>query len=171
MRFLSRATSFKRAAIKSDSTLVHTDRGPARLTTREPYIATFTPGGATEAELALAVERFGDKVLGDNPAKQVSTFDTDELAEREGWSPDFKKAVEKGLLTGQGQHYFLVSESAPATPPWPAYDKANPKKIVETAFLIGVELDEVLAYERGSKNRPAVVAAIEAAMDEVEIVA
>lgn len=175
MRFISKAQAFKKGVIKAKRTLVNTDSGPEYTTTREPYIALFQQGGATPAEVNMALERFHFAGLTEreNPARRISVFDTDEVAHREGWTPEFKKEVEEALLRGQGEFYFLAS-APKVEKPWPSYDEADPSRIVDTALAIGVALEHVAAYERENANRSFVLEALEQQAEdsaEVEITA
>lgn len=172
MRFISRSQAFKKGVIKAQQELVNTDRGPEHVTTRRPYIAIFEQGGATPRDKQLALDRFQFKGAyeREDVTRRISIFDTDERASREGWSPEFKKAVEDALVKGQNTDYFLV-EDAPAPLPWPAYNETEPELVGETARLIGVSFDQVLAYERQNQNRPAVIKALtgEEVLEEVEV--
>lgn len=171
MRFISRSQAFKKSVIKAKQTIVNTDQGPEYVTTQPPYIALFEQGGATNAEIKLALEKFQFKGLGEreNPARRISIFDTDEQARRYGWSAEFKAEVEKALVEGQNLDYFLVE--APRVPvPWPAYNQTPPAKVLEIALSIGVEPSHVLAYERENKNRATVVKLLEESVEPNEVV-
>lgn len=171
MRCISKATNLKRTVIHAERTIVNGKSGPEYVVTREPYIALFTQGGATAYEKQLALEKFKFTGTGEreDPLRRISIFDTDEKAAQENWTPEFKDEVEKSLLAGQGEFYFVV-EAPKVEKPWPAYDTASPEDIPELAEMFGVSSIHVLAYERENQNRPSVIEALEVSdPDEVEI--
>lgn len=172
-RYISRSQKFKKAVRKAKSTIVHTSQGPVNQTVVEPMAALFEQGGATQEEIRLALERFQFKGLaeGENPARRISVYDTDEQARKHGWDENLKAEIEDVLDRGQNTDYFKVE--APAAPiPWPSYDQTPPGKVLEVALMVGVDPNAVLRYERENKNRAAVVKALEeslAPQDEVVV--
>lgn len=173
MRFVSKARAFKKGVIKAEQRTVE-NRQTGMVEVREvtqPYIAIFRQGGATAREVELARQRFAFKGLaeGENPLQRISVFDTDEEAKRHGWGDEFKTKVESILVGGQNSYYFLV-ENEKAAKPWPAYDEADAGTIIDSAGIVGVSLDVVLAYERENKNRKTVVKAIEEKLAEGQVV-
>lgn len=172
MRFLSLSQAFKKTVKKAERKLINTSQGPEMQEISPPIIAYFKQGGATAREKQLALERFQFKGLSEreDPTRRISVYDTDEEARHYGWTPELKDEIEQALLEGQNQYYFAVFKD-PTPKPWPAYDETDPKLILETARLVGVDFAHVLAYESENENRPAVIKAIEGdkASNEVEI--
>lgn len=172
-RYISRSQKFKKAIRKAKQTIVQGPQGPVYQTVVEPMAALFEQGGATPDEIRLALERFQFKGLaeGENPARRISVYDTDEQARRLGWDDDLKAEIEALLDRDQSSDYFKVE--APAAPiPWPSYDQTPPAKILEVALMVGVDPSAVLRYERENKNRTQVVKQLEeslAPQDEVVV--
>ena len=136
--------------------------GSSMQTLVQPMAAIFEQGGATQDEVNLALERFQFKGLyeGENPARRISIYDTDEQARQHAWSDELKAEIEALLDRDQGPNYFRV-ESPKATLPWPSYDETPAAKVMEVARTIGVDPSTVLAYERENQNRPSVLKALE----------
>ena len=170
MRFISKSQRFKISAVKGKVELITGPSGTYQEETKKPYIAHFTQGGATPAEAEMAMQRFKFTGLGDreDPRRRISVFDTDEFAYREGWAPEFKAQVEKALLEGQDQFYFLAETPAVAIP-WAAYDTAEEDEILATAQLIGADLNHVLSYEKANANRPSAIKALEQSIVPAEV--
>lgn len=168
-RYVSRAQSFKKSVVKPTRTLATNPATglPEVIDTGTPLIAIFQQGGATPREVEVALARFRFKGLaeGENPARRISVYDTDEQARFHGWPDELKEKVEAVLDAGQSADYFKV-EKERAVRPWPAYDDAVAEAVVETAQVIGVPLEQVLAYETENKNRKTVVRQIEDALAE-----
>lgn len=167
MRFISCAPGHKKAVVKPKRTLVNTDNGPEYTESERGYIAFFRQGGATQREIELALDRFKftGTYEGENPTRRISIYDTDEQARAEGWDDDFKAKVEKALVDGQNQWYFLV-EQLPAPKPWPSYDETAEKDILAVAEVTGVSLEAVAAYERENKKRKSILDKLEKPVDD-----
>jgi len=163
-RYLSRAQAFKKSVVKPTRTLATNPATglPEVIETGQPLIAIFQQGGATPREVEVALERFKFKGLseGENPSRRISVYDTDEQARFHGWPDDLKQRVEAVLDAGQSADYFKV-EPDRAAKPWPSYDDAVADAVVETAQVIGVPLEQVLAYETENKNRKTLVKQLE----------
>jgi hypothetical protein len=96
-------------------------------------------------------------------------YDTDVEASQNGWDADTKAMVERKLLAycqrEPSRCKHIEREAVSAAPPWPTYDQADAKQAVALATQLGL-VAESLAYERENKDRPAVVEALEALVDE-----
>jgi len=86
-----------------------------------------------------------------DPMYRLAVCDTDELAEREGWSADDKTLVEQTLVARaeESPDQLLVVTEKPLTAPYPAYDSydGDPQALVIKLIEDGHDLDEVLRYE------------------------
>ena len=167
-RYLSRAQAFKKTVKKAEQQLIQGANGPTIHQTEAPLIAFFRQGGATPAEVELALERFQFRGLSEreNPARRISVYDTDEEAATHGWTPELKAQVENMLDRGQGADYFKV-EVPRLAKPWPKYDEIPADLLANTASVIGIDLDYVLAYERENGNRPEAIEVLESAIEEL----
>lgn len=171
-RYVSRAQAFKKSVVKAELREIATPYGMQQREATAPIIAIFQQGGATPREVKLALERFQFKGLaeGENPARRLSVYDTDEEARRCHWPEAVKAQVEATLDAGQSTDYFRVDEER-APKPWPAYDETAAGKVLEVARSAGVPLADVLAYETENQNRKTVLAAVEAELGKVAIAA
>lgn len=121
------------------------------------------PGWAVE--LGLANEKFHARWSGlpDEAERRtyLSGYDTGWEQERHGWSDETRLYVEEKLekhpLYGQN---FILAERKRPTPPIANYDDLHHNKIPVLARDSGLAA-EFLDYERATKNRPGVVAALE----------
>src|SRR5262245_42434354 len=95
-------------------------------------------------------------------------FDTDAEAERNDWTSDEKESVEKRLMACTReipQWVQLVERVAPIPDkPWASYNSMHAQKIAKIAIELGV-IDEALAYERATKNRPEVIGMLEVQLE------
>jgi uncharacterized protein YciI len=103
-----------------------------------------------------------------DPAERCSSFDT----EKEISDPELRAEVEQALLSNLdfGKAYWLYEQRAAAAP-WPAYDKLVvqgrrtvenvAEKIALMTLDMGLDPEDVLAYEREHLNRPQVVETLE----------
>lgn len=91
-------------------TRIQTANGSAMQTLVPPIIAIFEQGGPTPEEIRLALERFKFTGLaeGENPARRISIYDTDEQQRQHGWSDELKAEIETVLDRDQGRNYFKV---------------------------------------------------------------
>lgn len=170
-RYISRASAFKKTVRKATQTLINTPQGPEKITSEEPIVAIFRQAGTTPWEAEQALERFKFLGLGEgeNPLHRVSSYDTDEVARSQGWSTELKKHVEDVLDAGQGPDYFRCDKPR-LSAPWPTYDDfTDAKKIAERIRELGLNVEHACAYERENKNRENVVAALEALVEEEQV--
>lgn len=182
MRFISKYPGFKVTAIPGEDDLF-TGR-PKRL----PIIAKFKPGFLYAWEVDAARRHFkfnGLTQIGEpgaagdiiDPSIRVSYYDTLEAQREEGWSDEFREQVEQGLLSNpfHGSEFLMVEQ--PELPaPWPKYDELVAhgrrtsemvaEKIAETVRDLGLDPEEVIAYERANRNREEVVNAILGVQEE-----
>ena len=163
MRFASKSQEYNREVIKPIFTLIQGPAGPEQHATRAPHLAQFVQSGLTahEREQVRARFTFNGQYEGEDPMRRVSIYDTDQEAALHGWDAETKAAVEQNLLEGQNEWYFKLEERR-AGKPWPSYDSQTPKQILDTAALIGADVEGVIAYERENKNRSTLVAELEA---------
>lgn len=179
-RYLSQYGAFKITVRRGQSTLVHGSGGPIVHEVVAPHIAFFRKAGVTAWERDFAVKHFGFRGVGDgeDPIDRISSYDTEEEAQRLGWSDEEKQRVEQFLdaHAAQTTDYFRVEK--PALPaPWPKYDELLPAgrrtaelvaiQIAETVQNLGLDPDGVIAYERENRNRDEVINAL---MPETELV-
>jgi hypothetical protein len=168
MRFASKSQEYNRTVLQPLFDRVRGQSGETEIAVkRDGIMAQFEQMGLTAYERAQCADRFNFLGVseGENPLRRVSIYDTDYAAEQGGWSADTKAAVEKNLLEGQNDWYFLLEEQRQPLP-WPSYDDFTaPTKIAETVQSLGLDIDGVLAYERENKNRKTVIQALEALVE------
>lgn len=174
-RYISKARAYKRGVVYPRLEMVKgTDGQVMQIESGDTIIASFHQGGATEREVQIALERFSFKGTtdGEDPTRRLSIYDTDEEARQRGWSDDLKKRVESILDNNQDEYYFKV-EAVKAQKPWPSYDDTDINHIVDVAKVVGVSLEDILAYEDENSKRPEVVSAVQAALkpdeDTIEV--
>jgi hypothetical protein len=129
-----------------------------------------------DMETALLAFRFRgiyqheDEATPVSPAYRLSIFDTDEVAEKEGWDDETKTLVEQAMLAARanGRDYVQVIEIA-LNPPWPSYDlfDGKPQALAEQVLALGYDLEEVIAYEESKwgQQREDVLVALRAAAE------
>lgn len=97
-----------------------------------------------------------------DPITRCSVFDSDIAAERYGWTPEQKKQVEENMLkASQTNPDFMFIPKPALEKPWPSYDETHHSKVASMVEEFGLDKNEVLAYERETKNRPSVIEALE----------
>ncbi len=106
----------------------------------------------------------------DVPVSQWCVYvDTVQWAQEKGYGDDLREAAD-AVLGGSAD--MLRVEPPPLRPPWPNYDELQPQgqrsaakvaaQNLEMAAAIGVPVDELLVYERATRNQPEVVLVYEA---------
>lgn len=106
---------------------------------------------------------------------RLGVFDSEIAQLQNGWTDEQRIEVEEALRshTLNGSMYIEVKD-LPAALPWNGYDSVeSPEQVLYIASLTNSDLAAVLAYERGSKNRPEFVQALEAEISllgEAEVV-
>lgn len=133
--------------------------------------AQFNPDGRTDADLALAKSVFNFRGLAMyengqlvDPGYRVSVFDSEVAKLQHGWTQDEHDLVVDALRHNGpiGQMYVEVIPVA-AEKPWNGYDElSDADRIVELALAIDADLTKVVQYESENRNRPQVIAALEA---------
>lgn len=93
-----------------------------------------------------------------DPSYRISTLDT----ELQNWSDEDREYAEEFLLK-HPQHGsdFLLVELPKLTPPWAGYDKLAADKIVMLVQDTGSDIEDVIAYERSTKNRKSLIQSLE----------
>ena len=162
MRFASKSQEYNRTVRQPIFTIVQGPAGPEQKATREPIMAQFSQGGLTQYEKAQCAARFtfGGAAEGEDVMRRVSIYDTDYEATHNDWDAETKAAVEQNLLEGQNEWYFMLEEKR-ADKPWPSYGEQTPKQILDTATVIGADIEGVIAYERENKNRATLIAELQ----------
>jgi hypothetical protein len=145
---------------------------------RPDILAEFQPHNWTQRDLETAVVNFKfrgvyqheDEATPVHPAYRLSTYDTEELAEAEGWDEETKTLIEQRLLSAKafGRDYVLVQEVAmPA--PWPSYDEfaGTAEELAMQVLDLGYSPEEVIAYEssKWGQQREDVIAALSTAVE------
>lgn len=147
----------------------------------EPINCVFQLGGLLDHETRLAVRHFkfrgmpaADPSLIDgeyaegvrSPLYRCSVFDTC----AQGWDDETRLFVERRLEADAGYGKDWLRADPPVIlPPWPSYDKLRGRGNQTTAELLagevaklGLDPAEVIEYETGHQNRPAVLEALNA---------
>jgi hypothetical protein len=135
-----------------------------------------TTGDIIDTEQALWVDfgKYGEVQTFMNPETGESHtgaqvighyYDTDAEAIDRGWDQDTHDHVVRRLRDAMRREPYRVQEIARELPkagvPWPTFDQADAKQIVELAPALGL-VAATLAYERENRNRPTVIDALEA---------
>jgi len=137
--------------------------------------ADFTPDLRTDEDttVALAGLNFrGLPIFEDGrpvtPHYRISVFDSEIAKLQNGWTDEDEALVVDALRSGGGVNVmYLEVIPAKADKPWNGYDGlTDPDKVVELALAIDADLTQVAQYERENLNRPEVIAAITAAIEE-----
>lgn len=191
MRFLNKFAGGKVTAVPGSQDLF------TGLPKRQPVVARFRLGvlHPWEADAARKAFRFrGITLAGEpgaagepnDPIHRVSYYDTIEEQRSEGWTDEMREQVEQGLLTNKFHGIDFIRVEQPELPaPWPKYDelvshgRRTPQmvaeQIVKTVEELGIDREQVVAYEQSKRNRPEVLAAIHGIEEEdenvVEVVA
>lgn len=177
LRFVSPYTAFRLRVIAEDG--VQLPNGLFN-TTRPSFFAQFRGGDFTDYEKALAYERFGqimrsgsrmeaDMVTPASTDWRIGTFDTATIPD-----PDLRAEVEQRMLKkldepGMAQ-FFALAEKPKVAKPWPKYDEIkSAKAIVDTVNALGLNREDVAAYERDNQNRKEVLEALGQVEDEGKI--
>jgi len=154
-------------------------------TLKEGFMAQFGDGDFTDQERQAAYDHFGSTIKkgsrrdeSGNDSDQdwrIGTFDTLDIHDLELRSNVEKLMVDHPL---HGRDFLLVQR--PATPaPWPRYDEVKvigrrtiddvARQIVEKIEELGLDPDQVIAYERENLNREQVVAAVTAHIEGSQV--
>ena len=178
MRFVSQHSRFIKTAIKPETIIVQTSRGPTENQTGG-VICEWKGGGLTNHEIEEALARFDMRGLAHGRTRQarLSVYDTDVEAAEQGWDSATKREVEEFLVANQDVAYFLC-EPVKLAAPWPGYDKiivTGRRQIEHVVTQIremvekgGYDPAAVVEYERQTLARPEVVEALEALSVEPE---
>jgi hypothetical protein len=135
--------------------------------------AEFTPDLRNEEDTAIALASLtfrGLPIFEDGrpvqPHYRISVFDSEIARLQNGWTEDDEALVVETLRTrGPIGVMYVEVLPVPAEKPWNGYDDlTDADRVVELATAIDADLQKVAQYERENKNRPAVLAAIEAAI-------
>jgi len=149
---------------------------------RQGYIATFDQNDITDDDIDFVERVFVsegmqgrttnlDEVSLTPLLDRVSTFDTEEMSERQNWSErkyidahgeehDFKEYVEQFLAARSVRHPdFRLLEVLPVAPPWPTYMtfKGDLEALIERLVDDGHDLERVLRFEIETGHRQAVI--------------
>lgn len=188
MRFISKTPNYQVTAIKGRERKGLGPDGVLHTDMIEPaYIAQFTPHGLSPWELDMAREKWAGEVRRKMPRdgrieNYFGVFDTDlmqALDKEEMWDEEFKEKVEQGLLKRCHATKMLQVERPLLAIPWPAYDKIGSGDedtddmaavlIVETALMIGADLDHIVLYETETQKRQTVIDAVRAALQSDDV--
>lgn len=145
-------------------------------------VAEFRKGGLSPWEQEQALERFGNLrgiAHDQNPLRRFSVYDTETQAILNKWDDAFRAQVEDRIRNSMSFGSDYIEIEAPRAPePWPNYDELTAQgrrtnemvaeKIASTVQDLGYSVEHVLVYERENKNRPEVIAALEALTAEPE---
>ncbi len=175
MRFASPYPGYQLTAVHEQ--IEHLANGTTRIV-KPGYIVRFRPGDWTVWERQALYDRFGDVIrrgqrMEDDMVTvsdsdwRIGTYDTSEIP-----NPDLRKQVEDALLgnVAHGHDYIMVA--APEIPaPWPNYPRLTAQgrrtadmvveQIREKIVDLGIDPEQVAAYERTHLNRPEVTAMLD----------
>lgn len=105
-----------------------------------------------------------------SPISRLSVFDSEATAKQNGWSQEEHDLVVETLRESpQYGADFIEVGALKAKAPWNGYDKlSDPLKIAEAVELTGVNVADVIAYERENRARDEVLTLLEDLLDTVE---
>lgn len=148
-----------------------------QVTKKKGFTAQFRPGDYTNAEREFVIGRFKfnglplqeDALTPVDPGFRIGTYDTDQInwaraSDGTGYEPEELKEIVEQKLQDSIYHGsdFIKFDAPPLTPPWKGYDNLRSvKRIVELVSETGSDIDDAIAYERQTKNRPEVIEALE----------
>lgn len=150
-----------------------------------PLYVTFTAvdagGMLYDKERILAQEHFKfhgqqqheDEFTPVDTIHRLSTLDTEEDAEKNGWSPEDVALIEQVLITKARTtpNAVLMMEGKPVDAPFPAYDSytGDPEELVLTLSEQGHDLASVLHYEQNfGPKRPELIEALQIAVEAIK---
>ena len=150
---------------------VYSIKSGEKIGTERRVFASFRRGGLPSWAKEQALERFPMVSKPDSiPAERwLAYWDPAEAQFTHGWTDEELKVLEARVARSTG---VVLFEPDPLKAPWPAYDKLVAHgqrkiehvaaKIVETVQELEIDPAVVILYERQEKNRPEVIAALEA---------
>ena len=137
--------------------------------------ADFSPDLRNEEDTAVALASLqfrGLPIYEDGrpvkPHYRISVFDSEIAKLQHGWTDEEEALVVEGLhKSGHEGTMFVEVVPVPTDKPWNGYDDlTDAKRVVELAVAIGASLQQVASYERENRNRPEVIAAVEAEIEK-----
>lgn len=136
--------------------------------------ANFERGTLTEDEVQFGLKTFKFRGLNidtttnehESGRNRLSGFDSLDAQIMNGWTDEERELVEKTLRNSPYiGNAFVELVAPPAVMPWPNYPNVeSPEEIVKVALSIGLDLNEVLRYEKENRNAAPVVNALEDAI-------
>lgn len=146
--------------------------------TRRGLEAQFSTRGIKDHEIELAAKTLHvhglpeDSIEGGpvSPRSRISVFDTEQAQRHFDWTDDERELVEKRLLESEMYGLELVKVDDPKRPaPWKGYDSLEDvERILAAVEATGVDVSEVIAYERENEDREEVIAALTELLPEEE---
>ena len=144
--------------------------------TKELFVR-FNISTPTEDEVSLGITSFNHTGLPHDrdteehlsPRSRISGFDTIAAQETYGWTDEEREVVETTLRKSDayGAEFMEVTE-APAGKPWPTYDGMDSvKDILSAAKLIGIPLEDIIAYEKANRNAALIVNELEYVLENL----
>lgn len=149
----------------------------ARELIQTPLVAVFDQSIATVEEKEFGLRAFRhtglpidkDTETHISPSHRISAFDSELAAFNEGWSDEERELVEKTLRESTANGIdFLEFIPAPPAAPWATYDEVEDPAAIALIAQATATVQAALAYERATKKREAVIAALEAPVKEEE---
>lgn len=179
MRFVSHIRKF---GVQIVEPRVHFSNYGDRIVDREGYVAQFTADDVTDLDVEWGRKVFEnggflhgrttalDEVTLTDIRSRLSVFDSEEMALRENWDPDFKTLVEDFLSNRAVDNPdFRQVEGIEIPPPWPRYldFRGTLDQLMEKLIEDGYDLGQALAFERERGHREMVIVALEAKIAEL----
>jgi hypothetical protein len=141
-------------------------------TVQEPVYAMFEPWLLLPHERELALSRWTfngfyqqeDEVTVLPPDHRIGLYDSVIDQQNKGWPDAIRLEVERVLIANaELTDNIIVVPKIVVAPPWPRYDdfEGTPEGLLARLLEDGYQLEEVLAYERESQNRPEIVEMLE----------
>lgn len=117
-----------------------------------------------EKEAALSHFNFGAKGHDEDVSRRLSVYDTEAAQMQFGWDDETREFIEDRLRSANGNGIdFIEVEPPRVATPWPSYDDlTDADEIAFEVGRLGFDIGYVISYEQQNKNRPEVIAALEA---------
>lgn len=117
-----------------------------------------------EREAALQHFYFGAKGYDEDVSRRLAVYDTEAAQMMHGWDDETREEIEERLRSVPGNGIDFIEVQPPRVQaPWPSYDDlTDADEIALEVGRLGFDIGYVITYEQQNRNRPEVIAALEA---------
>lgn len=174
MRFISPSSKYRYVVIHDETSV---DPSGYVRTVKPGYTCQWQMGLLTPYEKQLAREKLVFRGVPMNmdgtpydPVNRASVFDTADIEDQA-----LRHRVEKILLVNQGNDSYILVEAPKVPAPWPTYDQLTvmgnrtaikvAKQNLEVAAVTGVDIRQLIDYEKQNRNDERILAEYEKALE------